>query len=271
MRRVQEIFRPVQDIRQVSTICAERPHESTSQRYSFIPTTAPLTVLADFGWRPVAVAEQRVRDKNKAGYQRHAVKFRNELFSKDALQVGQTLPELVLINSHSGNASFQLTLGLFELVCSNGLMVEREGIAERRVLHRGYTSYKVAEAIGAIAPNVPKLLGEVEQMRQIQLNGEEQNAFAQAAIELRWDGEKYVVDPGRVNAVRRSAQADNSLYTTYNRIQEGIIRGGMYVRNVETKNMQRARAIGSLSENMRLNKALWSLTMKMKELKEAQA
>lgn len=270
MRRVQEIFRPVQDIRQVSTICAERPHESTSQRYSFIPTTAPLTVLADFGWRPVAVAEQRVRDKNKAGYQRHAVKFRNELFSKDALQVGQTLPELVLINSHSGNASFQLTLGLFELVCSNGLMVEREGIAERRVLHRGYTSYKVAEAIGAIAPNVPKLLGEVEDMRQIQLNGEEQKAFASAAIDLRWDGEKYAIDPERMVAPRRSNQQGSDLWQSFNRVQESLIRGGVRVRNLESGQSQLARPVTGLAENVRLNKALWKLTETMRDLKKAQ-
>lgn len=269
MRRVQEIFRPVQNIHQVATICADHPHESTSQRYSFIPTTAPLQVLADYGWQPVAVAEQRVRDASKAGYQRHAVKFRNESFSRVALQVGQTLPELILINSHSGNAAFQLFLGLFELICSNGLMAERGNIAERRILHRGYTSDKVAEAITAIAPNVQPLLAEVDEMRRLQLDGEEQKAFATAAIELRWDSEKYTVAPERVNQALRRQQRDNSLWSTYNRVQESVTRGGMYVRNNETRQTHRARAVASLSENVRLNKALWTLTETMRNLKKS--
>lgn len=270
MRQVREIFKPVRDINAVATIVAQHAHESTTSRYSFIPTTAPLTVLADSGWYPVAVAEQRIRDKSKIGYQRHAVKFRNESFSRDALQVGQTLPELVLINSHTGNAAFQLILGLFELVCSNGLMVEREGIAECRVLHRGYTNDKVAEAIGAIAPNVPKLLGEVADMRQIQLNGEEQNAFAQAAIELRWDGEKYFVAPERVVAPRRSNQQAGDLWSCMNRVQESLIRGGIRVLNLESGQSQLARPVTGLAENVRLNKAIWKLTETMRDLRQAQ-
>lgn len=52
---------------------------------------------------------------------------------------------------------------------------------------------------------------------------------------------------------------DDSLWNVFNRVQEGIIRGGMLVKNIETGNHQHARAVTSISENVRINKALWSL------------
>lgn len=269
MRRIQEVFRPIQnsDLSRFQTALQSVPHAGTSSRYSFISTTAPLAVLADFGWHPVAYAEQRVRDEHKHGFQRHAVKLRHDGISKDALQVGQTLPELVLLNSHMGNASFQLTLALFELVCSNGLMVEREDIANRSVRHVGYTNDQVATAITSLVPHVGNILSEVDRFRQIKLLPAEVKAFGESAIELRWDGEKYKVDPERVTVARRPAQKEDTLWNVMNRAQEMVLRGGVYVQNLETRQSSRARAVTGLGENIRLNKALWRLTERMAELK----
>lgn len=267
--RVREIFKPIQngDLSRFQTALATVPYSGTSSRYSFIPTSKPLAVLQDLGWKPVAYAEQRVRDTNKAGFQRHALKLRHELMSKDALQVGQTLPELVLVNSHCGNASFQLLLALFELVCSNGLMVEREGIANRSVRHVGYTNKQVELAVTSLVPHVQTILSDVDKFRKIKLLESEVKAFGQAAIELRWDGEKYSVKPESVTAVHRNSQQDNNLWNVYNRAQETILRGGVYVQNAETKQYQRARAVSGLTENIRLNKALWRLAEEMGKLK----
>ena len=65
----------------------------------------------------------------------------------------------------------------------------------------------------------------------------------------------------------RSEQREPNLYNTMNNVQEKMLRGGVYVTNKQTGNKQRARAVASISENVRLNKALWTLTEKMAELK----
>ncbi len=266
MRRFSEVFRSVRDIKKVSTIMAERPYQDVSSRFSFIPTIKPIEVLADFGWLPVAVAEQHVRLADKRGFQRHAVKFQHADYADD-LALHQTRPELVMINDHSASTAFQFLLGLWEKVCSNGLIVQRESIAEQRVLHRGYTADKVAQAITALIPAIPQLLSDVDRMRGIKLLPSEASAFAKAAIKLRWDGEKFAVNPEAVARPMRQAQQEDSLWNVYNRVQETVLRGDVYVRNLETKNIQKARAVGSLTENVRLNKALFMLADEMAKLK----
>jgi hypothetical protein len=267
MRKINEIFKPVTSLADFKTIITESPHQSVSNRYGFIPTTRPLQVLAQYGWHPVAVAEQRIRQPDKVGYQMHAIKLRNETNNR-ALQVGQTIPELMLVNSHCGNASFRLLLALFETLCSNGLIVQRDTVTEQRVRHAGYADEAVATAIAYMVPNVEGILTAVEHFRNINLKNEEQRAFAEAAIELRWDGETYSVSPEAITYARRRDQREPTLWNTYNVVQETMIRGGVYVRNNEKKRSAKARAITGIQENERLNKALWKLTEKMAELTE---
>lgn len=266
MRRFSDVFRPIRDINQVATIVAEKPYEKVSSRFSFIPTLEPIRVLQSLGWQPVAVAEQRVRDKGKAGFQRHAVKFQHPDYAGE-LGLHETRPELVMVNDHSASTAFQFIIGLWEKVCSNGLIVCRENIADERVLHRGYTAEKVAHAIANLIPNIPKILSDVERFRHIQLTEPEAEAFGRAAIELRWDGEKYSVNPRAIVQPLRTSQQENSIYNILNRTQESVIKGGVYVKNKETGYSQRARAVGSLSENLRLNKALWILADEFAKLK----
>jgi hypothetical protein len=266
MPRVREIFKPVGDIADFRAVVAAAPHSSVSGRYSFIPTTRPLEVLQQLGYSPVAVAEQRVRSVDKYGFQMHAIRLRHANDNRE-LRVGQSIPELLLINSHMGTASFRLSLALWELVCANGLMVEREGIVEQKVRHVGYTDGQVCEAILALAPRVPELLTAVEQFNQINLDREEQMAFAKAASALRWEGETYEVNPLGMLYASRAQQRAPTLWNTANVLQEHLVRGGVTVRNLKGHTSHFARPITGLGENVRLNKALWVLTEKMAELK----
>jgi hypothetical protein len=271
--RFSEIFKPVTDLTKFRTVMATAPHAGVSNKYGFIPTTRPLDVLAQFGWFPVSVAEQRVRVADKEGFQRHAIKLRNTTEER-ALAVGETFPELMLINEHSGKAAFRLLLALFEKVCSNGLIVERETLKENSVRHVGYTDDAVATAITSIVPHVPQVLQSVDIFRSTKLEPEERQAFAAAAIELRWDpaSEKYVNPQSMLYAARRE-QRDGTLWNTYNVIQEHIVRGGVNVHTPASETQRakttHAKAITSLQENERLNRALWKLTERMAELKKA--
>src|SRR3954464_15068550 len=77
------------------TLSQSRPHERTSDRYAFIPTTRALGVLADRGWFPARVQEAGTRDAANKGFQKHVVRLREREVS-----VGEEFPEIVLINSH---------------------------------------------------------------------------------------------------------------------------------------------------------------------------
>ena len=266
--RFQDVFLPVRngDLSRYPTISQQSAHASTSEHYAFISTMQPVNVLREMGWEVSHVAQQKVRLAEKNGFQRHALKFM-QVGQNQALTVGQTIPQLVLVNSHEGSAAFRFFLGLFEVRCSNGLMVERGSLAEMRVLHRGYTDQKVADGITSVLPQIPAILTQVETWKSTKLETPEVQAFAESAIELRWDAEsKTYVNPKSVSQAIRKGQEENTLYNVFNRVQEGILRGGVYTRNKDGVST-RARAVKSLAENERLNRALWSLAAKMAELK----
>lgn len=266
--RLQDVFTPVRngDLSRFPTISQQNAHAKTSERYAFISTMQPVNVLREMGWEVSHVAQQHTRLVEKNGFQRHALKFM-QTGQSQTLTVGQTIPQLVLVNSHEGSAAFRFFLGLFEVRCSNGLMIERGSLAEMRVLHRGYTDHKVATGITAVLPQIPAILKQVETWKTTKLEAPEVQAFAEAAIELRWDAESETyVNPKYISQPRWRGQEDNTIYNVMNRVQEGILRGGVYVRNKDDISTK-ARAVKSLAENERLNRALWSLTSKMAELK----
>ena len=66
----------------------------------------------------------------------------------------------------------------------------------------------------------------------------------------------------------RSQEKEPTLWNTFNVIQEKFIKGG--VRQIRPDRTRvKSRAISSIDENVKLNKALWTLTSEMAKLKTA--
>jgi hypothetical protein len=252
------------DITTFATVNAEHAASTVSDKYGFIPTTRPVQVLKDFGWFPVAVQEAGTRNEDKQGYQRHVIRFAHQDYNRE-MAVGGTIPQLILTNDHSGTSAFEFLVGLFEKVCSNQLCVSRGNAARIKVLHRGYADLQVENSVRSIMADLPTVLGSVDRFKAIDLKREQELALAAAAIELRWDGEAFEVKPEEVLHRRHYEQKAPTLWNTYNAVQENVIRGG--VRQVNAKGSRtRARAVKSVTEDIRLNKALWTLTERMAEL-----
>jgi hypothetical protein len=259
------------DLSRYAAINADHAAETVSAKYNFIPTTRALAVLADYGWHPVQAIEARTRKEAIAGFQKHAIRLANPKFNRE-LQVGSTIPQLLLTNSHAGTAAFELSLALFEKVCSNGLIVARGNAEQIRVTHRGYGDEFMEAALHEVAAGVEPTLQLTDEYKQMRLTDGERQAFAAAAIELRWNGEEFAVDPGRLLWTRRSEEKAPTMWNTYNVAQEAIIRGGVPQRDVRAGSktygrQTRSRKVAGLDENIRLNRALWRLTEEMAKLK----
>ena len=96
------------------SIFADAPHESRSERYSYIPTAAVLTELRKEGFQPFMVTQTRVRDEGKREHTKHMLRLRH------ASQInGAEANEIVLLNSHDGTSSYQMLAGQFRL-CPTG-------------------------------------------------------------------------------------------------------------------------------------------------------
>ncbi|MBX3685553.1 MAG: DUF932 domain-containing protein, partial [Rhodocyclaceae bacterium] len=59
------------------SIFADTPHESRSERYSYIPTAAVLTELRKEGFQPFMVCQTRVRQEDRRDYTKHMLRLRH--------------------------------------------------------------------------------------------------------------------------------------------------------------------------------------------------
>jgi hypothetical protein len=229
---------------------------TTSAKYAFIPTTKALSVLADHGWSPVSARQGRVTNPENEGYQRHVVKLRNESLGGIA-DVGDVIPEIVLVNAHDCTSAFQLMVGLHEKVCSNGLVVAHE-LAAFRIAHFGYADARMAEALEGLTGFIPEVLGVREWWQGITLDRSQQIAFAEEAARMRFPDRPERVAPSSLLQTRHTGQARPTLWNTFNVVQEAVIRGG--VRSTGSDGKRRhTRPVRGIAEDIRLNRALWLL------------
>ena len=99
-------------------------------------------------------------------------------------------------------------------------------------------------------------------MEQRQLFKDEQLAFAEAALRLRFPGPaESGMQPAQLLVCRRSEDVGDDLWRVYNRCQEHLLRGGLSRRSI-TGRLTRTRAIGSIRRDVALNGQLWDLAVK---------
>jgi hypothetical protein len=235
----------------------QRHPTKTSDAYRFVSTRAVLDGFAELGWFPASVREAGVRIAENRGFQQHLVRLRSPEFDQPEIRVGDAIPEIVLRNAHNGDSALHLYAGIFEKVCSNGLMVRRGG-DRVRLPHLGFSPWMVESAVKHLGRLMPGAFEEREGWRGLILKDDERLAFADAAATLRFCGQKYAVDSEDLLRPRRQAQADRSLWSVFNTVQENIMRGGIPQSRPDGSRFL-SRPVRSVDEEVRLNLKLWQL------------
>jgi len=248
--------------RTAPSVFATEPYQGTSNRYRFIPTSSIVEALRDRGFFPVRATQSGSRIEGKELFAKHMLRFRQ---MSNLNQAEGEIPEVVLSAAHDGTAVYWLMLGIFKIVCGNGLVAASSMFNEIRVRHSGSPSLpqEVAEASYDVIRQAPKVIEVMEDWKKIQLTEPQQLAYAESALVLRDSTLK--LEPKQMLYTRRQADSNRSLWTTFNKVQENIIRGGHDGVNAKGNRM-RQRSIKSVTEDLRINRALWQLTEKMQEL-----
>jgi len=242
------------------SVMADAAHESRGERYSFIPTIQVIDALRGEGFEPYEIRQTRVRDAGKREHTKHMVRMRHasQISTKDEV------PEVILLNSHDGSSSYQIMSGVFRFVCSNGL-IAGDMFNNIRVRHSGHVVDDVIEGATRVLEDAKQIGYRIEDYKGIELGQDEQRAFATAAMQLRW-GDDAPVTANRLLAAHRREDIKGDLWTTFNRVQENMLKGGIPGRS-STGRRTTTRAVGGVNENVKLNKALWTLADSMAALK----
>lgn len=251
-------------LQRAPSVFADAPHASRSDRYAYIPTIRLIEGLADHGWYPTQASEQRARNSDRNGYTKHLVRLQNDTLPK----VADTAPQILLLNSHDGTSTYQMRAGFYRFVCSNGLVVGEDILPAMRVKHTGDAVREVIEGSYRIIEEVPALLGSIEGMHNLSLIDGERRAFARAAMALRFEGKPAPVTEDQVLYPRRYADEKTDLWTTFNVVEENLIKGGLRGRDANNRR-RRTRGITGIEGNVALNQALWTLAEEMRKLKTA--
>lgn len=246
---------------------AGQAYSKQSDRYAFVPTIAVIDGMRNAGFFPVKAMQSRTRIEGKQNFTKHLIRFRSG--DQAAITVGDSLLETVLINSHDGTSAYDLSMGVFRLVCSNGMVVG-DVFESIHIRHIGNIIERVIEASVNMLRNAPKIAESVNRFRTITLTPQEQLLLAEGAHSLRFEEGSNMalsVTPEKLLTVRRSQDSGSDLWSTFNRVQENTMRGGLRGNRLPGVNRIRSRAVKGIDQDTKLNKALWTLAERMAELK----
>jgi len=244
------------------SIFAETPHDSRSQRYSYIPTAAVLAELRKEGFAPFMVCQTRVRHEDRRDFTKHMLRLRH------ASQInGAEANEIVLLNSHDGTSSYQMLAGMFRFVCQNGLVCG-ETFADVRVPHKGNVTDQVIEGAYEVLQGFERVERSRNGMQAITLEDGEAEVFARSALMLKYDdsGKALPITESQVLRPRRFDDNGSDLWSIFNRVQENLVKGGLASRTANGRQRQ-TRPVQGIDQNVRLNRALWLLAEGLRQLK----
>ena len=255
--------RPLSDtqiIKAAPSVFAESAHESRSSRYAYIPTSDVLNGLRREGFQPFMACQARTRTEGKQEYTTHMLRLRHQSQIN-----GDTAIEIILVNSHDGTSSYQMLAGCYRFVCENGL-ISGETVEDFRVRHSGNVVGNVIEGAFRVLDEFKLVDSSKETMQGIILRPRQQEVLASAALQLRYDPEQNVpIEPQQLNQARRMDDRGNDLWKTFNRVQENLMQGGLQGHNANGGKTT-TRRVSSVSENIRLNRALWTLADEMAKM-----
>lgn len=246
---------------------AGQPWSGMSSKYAFVPTSNIIDGMRNAGFVPVSASQSVARISDKQNFTKHMIRFRS--VNTQLTKVGDSILENILVNAHDGSSAYVNMLGVLRLKCLNGLVVSDGFIASVHIRHVGNIVDDVINSTLDLIDQAPKLSEMISRWSQILLSRPEQLALAAAAKELRYDADSNMynaVEPELLLSPRRYDDNGTDLWATFNRIQENTVRGGLRANRVNGRRT-RIREVKGIDENVKLNKALWTLAEKMAELK----
>lgn len=253
--------------RAAPSVFAEEAHQSRSERYAYIATAEVLQGLQREGFEVFQARQARTRLADRTEHTKHMLRLRHASQIGRAAAVGDSVAEIVLLNSHDGSSSYQMMGGMYRFICSNGMTVP-DGIAQTvKVQHSGQVRDKVISGAFEVLDGLTRVIESRDSMRALALSTDEARIFASAALQLRYDGDTPPpVTADQVLRPRRMEDRAPDLWTTFNRTQENLIRGGLQGRNANGQR-QATRAVTGIDQDVKLNRALWTLAEEMRKLK----
>jgi hypothetical protein len=221
-----------------------------TDKYIQTPTSRVVEDLMALGWN--VTKAQEVKSKKFKGFQKHIVVFRHPDITIKSKEGDDAFPQILLTNSHDGKAAFNFRVGIFRLICSNGLVISDADFNNVSIRHTNYTFESLQAKISEVIAKLPGLVQKINLFKSTKLTEEQMVDFAYKAVSLRSKATVNIMD---VLEATRNEDKGNDLWVVFNRVQEKVI-GGSY--SYGNKN-RKARSVKSFQKDIELNEELFEL------------
>lgn len=237
-------------------IAAIAPDPKVSPNYQFVRTQDIIEAMLAQDWVITNVVSRRSRNGHDKA--KHMVSMIPMHFAGNVPTInGHRLfsPSLTVINSHDWSSRLRIMIGMYVLVCSNGLMIQSD-VDTLSVRHDNIT-HDLQELI-AHAMQLWAAKAELARiMSEIMLTPDELAEYNLTAYRIRFGDDATPKEPAELLfPSHRPLEQNPTLWNTFQRAQEHLIRGGV----VRTITGRRARAIRNVDALTDVNTRLWDLS-----------
>lgn len=236
-----------------------------SDRYVFASTETVIEDMEKLGWGVVQCKQQRA-NKNSTVRSFHMVAFQNpDVFITKTTEKGEEVesyPQVILTNSHDGFNSFKFMIGIFRLVCSNGMVLATEEFESISIRHINYTFEELRHTIAASIEKVEQHVAVMNRMQATELTAEQRRDFALNALAIRMDkdiDEVKATDEELDELLKplRDEDKGENLWATFNVLQEKIIKGLYHHGKTKLGKDRKARPITGPAKDIMVNQGLF--------------
>jgi len=234
------------------SIGAIAPANHVSSEYRFMPTHKFIGAFMEAGWE-ISDAKQIKARKRDPMFSKHMVSLQHPDFGFTNNELGTIRPRLTVINSHDWSSRLQVLLGMFRLICTNGMVIETGKFTGLNVRHDADLGVTLEDISTRFKGEASRLIETSNRWRAIDLSPVNRMDFVNAAGRLRW-GDEYVPNTTPLDISRRIQDTGHDLWNTFNRVQENLMRGG-----AQFNGNRRARAISNIDAERDINTQLWNL------------
>lgn len=249
-------------------VFADAPtNPAVSEKYLFANTETIIDDLEKLGWLPVQAAQRKSRGGNTI-FSKHMVSFQNPDIKITSQDGDDAFPRIILTNSHDGRQAFQFNVGIFRLVCSNGLVVADEEFANFKIRHKGYTFGELRNVVRQAVEDLPNKVQVMNDMKNRILSQEEKNKLALDAMLVRAGIEpgsekaaKFNYDEETIEDIlepKRKEDKGDDLWKIFNVIQEKITQGDFQAA-LQGAKVRKVRKITSFEKDLKVNQQLFNL------------
>jgi len=227
-----------------------------SAKYQFTPTVEVIEHMDKLGFQLTAAKQSKSNVDLRKNWGIHITRFQHpELYIKNAAGGIEARPEVVLLNSHDGTRPVQFELGLFRLVCENGLVVKTQDFGGFRERHTKFDFPTIKGMIEEKVAGMKSIVTKISSWNSKLMTDKERFQFAVEALALRMGEDRQAENYEILEILQPKRKADEgkSLWNTFNILQENLIKGGFQL------NERQARAITNPVEDLKINQDLWQL------------